>query len=389
MKSSDLFRVLVCVDLSAEAGRKKLAGIYRFLSNGYAWEMSLIRSQKEFDQTFHDRVCDAAFDGLLIAVPEDANMRKFHRKLRTPTVFVDYPDQETLRTFKPCVFVYDDDRDIGRRAAQHLLAQGTIVGYGYAEASDSRPWNKRRGDQFAAALAPRKITVSRLANTPARPLDAIADWLLSLPKPAGVLSAYDDVAQRILEACRQVGLRVPQDVSVLGIGNDALVCPHTTPQLSSIVPNFEEEGFQAARELQALMLHRHPSARRVILCGCGDIAVRGSTVGENGAALLVQSAQAYIRENAFKGITAADVVRQMHVSRRLADLRFRQVTGTSILAFITDLRLQKVRHLLETTDLRIGEIARQCGYDAANLKNLFARRVKCSMRDWRKRNPKP
>ena len=74
----------------------------------------------------------------------------------------------------------------------------------------------------------------------------------------------------------------------------------------------------------------------------------------------------------------------MRVSRRLADLRFREVTGTFILSFITDIRLEKVRRLLDATDLRMDEIARQCGYYAANLRNLLRRHFGRSMRDWRK-----
>jgi len=386
MGSGKVFHVLACVDLSAEAGRRKLNGIYRFLSGGYAWDLSLIRSQKEFDERFETLAAETAFDGFLIGVPESARLRSLHRTLRIPTAFIDYVDGRFLRLFRACVFIHDDDRDIGRRAAHHLVSQGSAVGYGYAASCDDRPWNKRRGDAFVAALAKRNIVASRLPDTDALPLEAVADWIMSLPKPAAILAAYDDTARRVLEACRAAGLRVPTDVSVLGIGNDDLVCPYTSPTLSSVIPDFEEEGCRAARELQALMLRHRPPVQREILCGCSGIARRGSTVGEDSSALLVQQALTFIKDNAFKGITAADVVRHLRVSRRLADLRFREVTGTSILAYLTDLRLKRVKHLLATTDLRIGEIARQCGYEPANLKNLFARHAACSMRAWRLRH---
>ena len=71
MNTKPLFRVLACLDLSSEAGRQKLGGIYRFLSEGYMWDLSLIRSQKEFDGTFRSRIAEQSYDGLLIAVPED------------------------------------------------------------------------------------------------------------------------------------------------------------------------------------------------------------------------------------------------------------------------------------------------------------------------------
>ena len=389
MSDKKVFRVLACIDLSTEAGRQKLRGIYRFLGTGYDWDMSLLRSQKEFNETFQELVRVDSYDGFLIAIPQDAEKRRLHRELGTPTVFIDYVDIQLCRAFRKCVFIHDDDRDIGRAAAQHLMAQGTLASYGYAASNDMRPWNKNRGEQFAAALARHKITTSTLPATDTQPIESIVKWLQSMSPPIGILAAYDDTARRILDACHVAGYRVPDDVSILGIGNDELICLHTTPPLSSVIPDFNEEGYRAARELQALMLHKLIPTRREIPCGSKGIAARGTTAGGKNAALLVRQAVAFIKENAFEPITAADVVRHLRISRRLADLRFREVMGTSILAYITDLRLGKVRKLLETTDLRIGEIARQCGYDAANLKNLFARHYGISMRGYRQANRLP
>lgn len=383
VKPDTVFRVLVCIDLSSEAGRRKLGGIYRFLGGGYAWDMTLIRSRKEFETSFESRIADSAYDGLLMAVPETGETKAVHAELNLPTVFIDYVDQSLLKGIERSVFIHDDDRDIANLAAQHLLKQGTVKTYAYAGANDPRPWNRLRGDRFAAILARRKIALVRLADADSLATDDLAAWLKSLTPPVGILAAYDDTAGRILDACRTAGLRVPTDVSVLGIGNDDLICPHTTPPLSSVIPDFEEEGYLAARELQALMMRKVRPTRREILCGCKGIAQRGSTVGEKSAALLVQQALAFIDANAFDGITAADVVRHLRVSRRLADLRFREVTGSSILAYITELRLKRVKELLATTSLPIAEIARQCGYEPANLKNLFARRFKRSMRAYR------
>ena len=97
MNRNSFFRVLACLDLSAEAGRQKLGGIYRFLSQGYTWDLSLIRSQKEFDRTFKDRIENAPFDGFLIAVPEDAETRQLHVSIKKPTAFIDYPDDRIVR----------------------------------------------------------------------------------------------------------------------------------------------------------------------------------------------------------------------------------------------------------------------------------------------------
>ncbi|MBQ2630598.1 MAG: helix-turn-helix transcriptional regulator, partial [Kiritimatiellae bacterium] len=93
-----------------------------------------------------------------------------------------------------------------------------------------------------------------------------------------------------------------------------------------------------------------------------------------------------IDRHALEGITAADVVARLHVSRSLADLRFREVTGTSILEAILNRRLAEVKRMLGGTDMRISEIAVRCGYRDANyLKNLFRKRFGLSMREFRAR----
>ena len=384
MNAKDVFRILVCVDLSSEAGRQKLRGIYRFLGTGPVWDMSLIRSKTEFDEGFRNLIRQTSYDGFLIAMPQGAETRRMLAKIGIPTVFVDYVDQTLLHSFPFCVFIHDNDRDIGRCAAQHLMSQGTIASYGYAASSKSRPWNRIRGESFAAALAKYGVTPSQLPETDTQTVDSIVKWLRSMPTPVGILAAYDDTARRVLNACHEANLRVPTDVSILGVGNDEMICPQTTPPISSIIPDFEDEGYQAAREMQALLLRKLPPTRREIVGSCKGIATRGTTLDKKNAAMLVQRATTFIKENAFRSITAADVVRQLHVSRRLADLRFREITGTSILAYITDIRLARVRDLLRTTNLRIEEIAQDCGYDPANLKNLFSRHFGQSMRAYRK-----
>ena len=158
----------------------------------------------------------------------------------------------------------------------------------------------------------------------------------------------------------------------------------SVPALSSVDVDFEREGYVAARELQAMMLRRRAPAKRIILCGVKEVVFRASTSALKTPTALVQRTKEFIDQHAFEGITAADVVARLHVSRSLADLRFREVTGTSILEAILARRLDEVKRLLRETDLRISEIAARCGYRDANyLKNLFKKRTGMSMREWR------
>ena len=386
-----VFRVLLALDLSSEAGRQKLRGVYRFLSEGHAWDLSLVRSPEEFDLSTLGPAGAGGYEGFLISLAETPEMKARHITLQTPAVFISRPEPTLFRKLPLSVFVNDDDREIASTAAQHLLRQGATSSYVYAEASTSRPWSRVRGDWFARILRRRHIPLTRIAGTDKLSREDIARRLKTLPTPICVLAAYDDTAVRIVEACRPAGLSVPRDVSVLGIGNDELLCTHVVPQLSSVVPDFETEGYRSARELQAMMLRARRPVSREIACGCKGVAQRGTTRGESSAALLVQRGLAYIRENALSGISAADVVRALNVSRRLADLRFREVTDKSILEHILDIRLDEVCRRLAKTDSPIADIALACHCNPNALNALFRRHFGLSMRDWRKlqRKTKP
>lgn len=382
MRQSRIFHVLLITDLAAEANRRMLTGIHQFLGEGHDWDFELIRDKKDLTA---QRLITAAkdCDGFIVSGEEPPEVRRLHARLGLPTAFVDFPDESLLRTFRRCVFVVDDNRGIGKTAAGRLMAQGICNGFGYAEASVGRPWNRQRGDAFVAALEARGRTASRFPSAESRPRDELIRWLASLPKPAGVFAAYDDVAKHVLDACREAGLRVPDEVSVLGVGNDEFICTHATPGLSSVIPNFEEIGYRAARELQAMMLRDRLPLKHEFLCGVRGIEERGSTRGTRSSAALVQQALTYIRGHALKGVTARDVAAHLRVSRRLADLRFREMHGASILQTILEIRLAEVKRLLVETSLPVSEIATRCGCESASLKNLFRRHFGVSMRTWR------
>ena len=199
-----------------------------------------------------------------------------------------------------------------------------------------------------------------------------------------MLAAFDDRAHDVLEVCRANAIPVPDQVSVLGIGNDEPICDAAVPPLTSVAVDFEQEGYRAARELQAMMIsHRKPPVRE-FRCGVREVVFRASTAASKTPAALVQRATAFINRHALEGISTADVIAHLRVSRSLANLRFREIEHTSILEAILARRLKEVKRLLRETDLRIAEIAVRCGYcDANYLKNLFKARFGVSMRSYR------
>ena len=383
MTAKETFRVLVALSLASAAGRKKLNGVHRFLSEGYDWDMELLRNEGDLTADALASASSSQFDGMLIGFAGKCELRVIHADKALPTVFIDYPNAKTIEQLPFCMFVNDDAKGIVQAATKHLLSCPGIRSFGFVPSRAPSRWSHDRQTAFASALYQKKNRLS-IYDGPGDSREALVEWLQGLEKPSAVLAALDDRAHDVLEACRANGIDVPDQVSVLGIGNDEPICEMSVPSLSSVAVDFEHEGYVAARELQAMMLRRRIPANTEILCGVKEVVFRASTSALKTPAALVQRAKEFIDRHARDGITTADVVASLHVSRSLADLRFREVTGTSILEAILARRLDEVKRLLRDTDMRISEIAARCGYRDANyLKNLFKKRTGMSMREWR------
>ena len=167
--------------------------------------------------------------------------------------------------------------------------------------------------------------------------------------------------------------------------NDELLCDTAEPTLTSIAPDHIRLGELAAEALKNLMNGAHRHHALTIRSSVKTIVERQSAKPVTPATRLVEQAMAFIRRNALKGISAVDVVNHLGVSRRLADARFRQFTGQSILATILKVRLDEVKCRLRDTDTPIAKITAACGFKGENYaKKLFRSRFGMSMSEWRR-----
>lgn len=381
MKIQRHFRVLVSLPLETAAGRKKLNGIHRFLNEGHDWDLELIRSDASLLEQWEILRSDTRIDGVIASTQNGSLVRRLHQDFTMPSVYIANPQPTILEQRQMGVFIMDDVNAIVRAAVGHFATPGTLKTLAFVPTRTPTPWSDTRREAFIHECTRRRRSVVTYAGSDR---DNLTAWIRNLHKPAGILAAYDDRARDVLEACRHLGIKVPNEVAVLGIGNDELVCEMASPQITSIAVDFEAHGFCAARELQAMMLRQRKPVRRVISCGIRDIIVRTSTSAGNPQHALANRALQYIEQHALTGITPPDVVQHLNVSRSLLDLRFRETFGMTILDSILARRLGEVKRLLKETTLPISAIAILCGYRDANyLKNQFRRRFGQSMRTWR------
>lgn len=372
-------RILVALDLTHQSGREQLSGFYNFADAKNNWEIRLVPSTEPSYLPMVERFLADGVDGAIIKGECVRPLAKAIRRAGIPVVAIDRPHSQKEDVAD--IYVCNDNELVGRSAAQFFDSLGRFASYGFVPDPNDCEWSRTRGKAFLGACAAKH----RTAKTSTASGD-LTEWLTALPKPAAVFAAFDQCAVDVLEACHRAKLKVPKDVVVLGVDDDALICEHTRPKLSSIRPDATGQGFAAAKALSHTFhanggLKKHS---RTIICPHTKIIERDSTATVPPAAQLVRKIVVYLDEHALEPIRVSDVVDHAGVSARLANLRFSQTHGHSIQAELIERRLKEAKRLLSTTAWPLKRIAERCGFKSQIvLAHLFSSRFGKSMRQWR------
>ena len=315
--------------------------------------------------------------------------------LGVPVVFVE-PWAEMLAPDFPipdAPYVRRDSRAIGAMAARYYLERG-YESFAFVGEPKGHPWSAERRLGFEETLAEAghgcvvydRFTERDRNDWPGERKRLVA-FLQGLPRPSAVFAPMDARARLVLEACAVAGLRVPDEIAVLGVDNDPLLCESTVPTLSSIHTGGFRRGQIAAEMLDALMHGREPRERAV---SQPPIAVmtRGSTGYAAMSDPAISKAIAFIRKHARTGgIDVGDIVQAVGCSRRYLELRFRARLGRSIRDELLGERVEWVKSLLSATNLSIGEIAERAGFTReSHLGLLFRKATGMTMLQWRREN---
>ncbi len=262
--------------------------------------------------------------------------------------------------------VHADDVAVGRTAAEHLLGLG-LRHYAFVGPINCH-FSTQRGEGYTAALLeanhhPHLLDRSRLRHPHRlRERDAMMQkWLADLPRPVGIFCAEDSTAERLLNVCLEQEIRVPDEVAVLGVNNDTLLCESLYPPLSSINVPFEKIGFEAARLLDSLLQGERPPDHPILLQP-GSVAARRSTQLLAPEDPLVARALSLMHDRHHEELNIQDIAEYMHVSRRQLEQLFARVLGTTPANHLEKIRMDHVKRLLAESDLAMPDIAEACGY---------------------------
>ena len=328
-------------------------------------------------------------DGIISLIGRNASLNAFVARAGVPVVNIGY----VPRPVGPALpgVVHDNGR-IGLMAAEHFLGRGFRHFAAYTAQPNSG--ERERIAAFAAGVRPGASSFHVLDWQAVRRKQRgrypdsttwLADQLPRLPKPLAVMGVYDDPAIEVIDACGAAGLRVPEQVAVLGVDNDKLRCDLAAVPLSSIDNDMEGLGYEAAALLDRLMRGEAAPAAPLVVAPKG-VVTRQSTEILAIPHPEVASALRVIWDRFTEPLTAPQVAAAVSMSTRYLHDAFTKHVGHSIAAEITRRRLQLARTLLAETNQKTYEIARRCGLGtAAHLAHVFSRHEGQTPSQYRKR----
>jgi LacI family transcriptional regulator len=195
---------------------------------------------------------------------------------------------------------------------------------------------------------------------PGRYMESLSKWISTLPRPLGVMCPYDSYAVWTVHACRALDLRVPEQVSIIGVDDDPLLCMSTSPQISSVKTAAREIG-SAALELVLEMIAGRAAPARPILFPPTGIVTRGSTIERAIYDADVAAAVSFIRTRFRERLNVEGIAEHVSLSRRSLERKFLAVLGRTPHDEISRARLAHAKKLLSETDLPFQEVARRSG----------------------------
>jgi LacI family transcriptional regulator len=261
-----------------------------------------------------------------------------------------------------------DDDAIGRAAAGHLIDRG-LRHFAFA-GHPSHAYSVLRESAFGKVLKESGFSFSsyyesRSAFDPRGRLWAleasVRTWLASLPRPVGLFACNDIWGVQLTEACRQAGLRVPEDVVLVGVDDDDLLCELARPSLSSVAIPAREVGRRAAALLDRMLRGGRPPTPAVLLPPRGVVTRQSSDI----VALDdpdVSAAVAFIRARAHDALVMDQVLEAATVCRRTLERRFRRALGRSLWDEIRRVRIERATRMLSESDASIATVARAAGF---------------------------
>ncbi|MBL6763902.1 MAG: DNA-binding transcriptional regulator [Verrucomicrobiae bacterium] len=372
-RSDTIPRVAILVESTRTYTRELLAGVKGYVAKHGPWNAFL--ELRALDSTPPPWLRTWHGDGIL--------SRTFTQRAADLISATGIPTVElrSTRLKHSFPFVGVDNSQVGRMVAEHFLDRGYTSFGVYALPTEN--FFEERVENFRAALKARGHPCPMLTESGSdrvsdweRNQARLKNWLSALPKPAGVFAANDQLGLRLLEACQTAGIKVPDEIAVVGCENEELLCAFASPTLTSVQFDGFAVGYRAA-ELLDTMIRKRRTKRTRILVPAKQIVIRESSDVLAIKDQLVARAVRIIRQQAMAGINVKQVCEQLNASRSTLERRMKASMGRNPKEEILRHRCREVERLLRDTDMTIEAIADQTGFvHGHHLQRVFKQRFR-------------
>lgn len=385
-----MYKIILLIDFTEEYGKNLLKGITRYSKEFGPW--LFCRMPLHYRENLnHDDIIKFAkewgADGIFGMLYNNSNLSKL-LDLKIPIIAEDFKERfDEIPNITGAYF------ETGQMGAQYFINKGykNFAFYGYKNIV----WSRERAEGFEDYINKQGGTVHQLNPNQFSSQElwyykpsALSDWLTSLPKPVAIMACDDERAHNIIEACRYSKLKVPEEVAILGVDNDDLTCNLSDPPLSSIGLDTVQAGYEAAKLMHYMIAHNLQKGENIVVKPT-NVYTRQSTDICATTDKQIAKALNFIHQNIEQNITVDEVLQKTSISRRALEIRFLDVTGTSIYKYICNLRIQKFSARLLESEKSIYEVALEMGFqDNKNISRLFKQIKGCSPHQFRKANAK-
>lgn len=373
--------VLLLVDTAGAFGRGIVEGIGRYALEHGPWSIQF--EYRALDSSVPEWLKQWRGDGIISRTANPEQVRLLQTLKRPLVELLGQPASGIPE-------VGTDNAAEANMAVQHFLDCG-LRHFGFYPCLDVWPIREHRLG-FCRALEARGYTCSvyelpeRERETPVRRgrgQSSFVKWLRCLPRPTGVFTPGDLHSARLLAICRELDIAVPEEIAILGIGNDPVICETVRPTLSSLDVDTRRIGFEAARLLARKMAGR--VVKDPVFVPPSHVAIRQSTDLMAIEDADIAQAVRFIRERACQDIDVSRVAEEVGLSRRVLEKRFFQYVGRAPMAEIRRLRIEHAKALLARTDQTSESIARKCCFSSVpSLTKAFRREVGTTPNAYRK-----
>jgi len=365
-------RVLVEIDTSRAYGRSLLAGIAEYSRRNGLWAFCHNEPNCSNDASPSlQQILDWKPDGIITRSAETVELLSRHEIPMVVAIHLE-------NTYPGVPRIKGDNGAMGRMAADYLLKLGfhhfAFCGF------NRRFWSQERCRAFEKTVAEAGYKTDVFSEQGENPSSesvqrAMVDWLKTLVKPVAVMVCNDDRGKQLIEAAKIAGVQVPDDVAIIGVDNDEVVCDLCYPALSSIKLDNLQAGYRAAKLLDLMMDGKRPDIEEIVVQPIG-IAVRQSTDIYCVPDPQVSQALEYICDHSREMIQVSDVADFVCLSKRALQLRFKNALGYSVHDRIKKEKINRMAELLTDTDMSIIEIALNLGFSNTNHVSRFFRQEK-------------